>query len=538
MSTVKRLAVVGAVGLIATTSACGSSGSGAAPNAASGAKITIGSATAYSTLDPAVAYDAGSWAVYYNIYQSLLSYAPGANQPSPDAAKTCGFSDPVTYKCELRPGLKFTNGDPLDAAAVKFSIDRVLKIKNDSQVWTLLSTIKSVDTPNSSTVVFNLNTPDATLPDRLAAGVASIVDPKLASPTKGVTDPTDTSIGVGSGVYKIDKVDFKDGQPSVLHLSVNPAYQGAALDNGGKLQNSGVTVNFYDNVKETKAALDSGAVDAVATDIAPTDIVKLQNDQQLGKGLQVVEGPGAQIRLMPLNLAKAPFNNKAVRVAIARLLNRDSIASGVFQGTVTPLYSMIPSGITDQNAAYLNLYPPASAATVKRSLQKAGVHLPVSFTLDYTLNSTAGDAEAKMIKAQLESTGLFQVTLRTHATYTAMKNEVLKKGDFDAYTVSWLPDYPDPDDFVSPFVGAPSSMYINYQPAAIVGKIAATLKETDRLAAAKDYADIQNAFANDAAYIPIWQNKAYAVTQADITGAGLTLDTSAVIRWWLFGKSS
>ncbi|MFD0328087.1 hypothetical protein ACFQZC_07280 [Streptacidiphilus monticola] len=81
-------------------------------------------------------------------------------------------------------------------------------------------------------------------------------------------------------------------------------------------------------------------------------------------------------------------------------------------------------------------------------------------------------------------------------------------------------------------------MYINYQPAAIVGKIAATLKETDRLAAAKDYADIQNAFANDAAYIPIWQNKAYAVTQADITGAGLTLDTSAVIRWWLFGKSS
>lgn len=540
MSTVKRLAVVGCAGLVAATTACGSSSSvnGASPGSTT---IDVGSASPFTTLDPAVAYDAGSWTVFNNIYQTLVSYPPGSNTPAPDAAKSCSFTDPTTYRCVLRSGLQFSNGDPLNAAAVKFSIDRVQKINSSSGVSALLSTIASTSTQGADTVVFHLKQPDATLPDRLAAGVASIVDPKVFSATKGITDPTDTDV-VGSGLYTIDSVDYttSDGAktPQTMKLSINPKYQGiASADN--KPQNKGLVVRYFSDVSGTYKALQDKSVDVVVTDLAPGDIVAMQNKQQLGKGLQVSSGPGAQIRLIPLNLTKAPFNNVAVRQAVAKLIDRDAIAETTYQNTVSPLYSMIPQGIADQTTAFENKYGdvPASAKSVRDSLTAAGVKLPIAFTLDYTQNSAAGPAEAKAIQQQLDNSGVFKVSLRAHASYGSMSSDVLTKNDFQAYTVGWIPDYPDPDDYVSPFLGKPGSMYNSYTSAAIQKLVPKTLQAADRTSVADTYRTIQSDFADDAAFIPIWQNKEYAAFQSNITGVTLTLDSSAVVRWWMFGKS-
>jgi len=184
MSAAKRLATLGCVGLLATTSACASSSSSASGANASKTSITLGTVETYSSLDPAGAYDTGSWLLFYNIYQRLMSYAPGATIPTPDAASACAFADSgdTTYTCTLRPGLTFSNGDPLNANAVKFSFDRVvelgkLKRDNGSGVSVLLSTLASVTTSGDLGITFHLNTSDATFPDRLASGVGSIVDP-------------------------------------------------------------------------------------------------------------------------------------------------------------------------------------------------------------------------------------------------------------------------------------------------------------------------------------------------------------------------
>ena len=91
--------------------------------------IVVGTTSAPSTLDPAGAWD-GSWELYRNIFQTLLAYPNGATTPQPDAAKSCSFTDSTsrTYRCELRPGLKFADGDALTAGAVKYSIDRIRTI--------------------------------------------------------------------------------------------------------------------------------------------------------------------------------------------------------------------------------------------------------------------------------------------------------------------------------------------------------------------------------------------------------------------------
>jgi peptide/nickel transport system substrate-binding protein len=550
MSAAKRLGTLGCVGLLATTAACGSttsSGVAGVPKTT----LNMGTISAYSSLDPAGAYDAGSWMVFYNVYQSLLTYLPGATAPTPDAAQKCSFgAGYLTYTCTLRPGLTFSNGDPLDAAAVKFSFDRVVTIggeklpngqpaDNGSGVSGLLSTLKSVQTSGADTVIFHLKTADATFPDRVASGVGEIVDPKDYSATRVL--PGIGGKVVGSGMYTVDSVQTK-GQgaskaPISVKMSLNPKYKGAYSTT--KPTNSGVTLHYYGSPEGVKTALDQGKIDLnVNSDLTAQDIVKLQNSQQLGKGLQVVEGPGSNTRMMVLNTRVAPFDNLAVRQAIGKLIDRAAIAD-TYQGTVTPLYSVIPQGIGDQTTPFEEApydVKPLSPAVVRASL--AGVSLPISFTLTYAANSAGGPAEAAQIKKNLDASGLFNVKLTSVANLGKMI-PLWSSQKLAASLTGWQPDYPDPDDYVSPFVGLNNTFGNGYAPPKIINDLTPlSLKQANRAddATANTFAKIQKQFALDAAYIPLWQNNQYIVTQDNITGVPLTLDIASIMRFWMIGK--
>jgi peptide/nickel transport system substrate-binding protein len=552
MSAAKRLGTLGCVGLLATTAACGSTSSSGVSGVPK-TTLNMGTVSAYSSLDPAGAYDTGSWMVFYNVYQGLMTYLPGATAPTPDAAQSCGFvgSDYLTYRCTLLKGLTFSNGDPLNAAAVKFSLDRVVKIgsetlpnkqpaDNGSGVSGLLSTMKSIDTSGSTGITFHLKAADATFPDRLASGVGEIVDPKAYSATRVL--PGIGGTVVGSGIYKVDSVQTKKDStgavvPASIKLSLNPNYKGAYSKT--KPTNSGVTLSYFDTPTQVKSALDSGAIDLNAnSDLTADDIVKLQGEQQLGKGLQVIEGAGSNTRMMVLNTKVAPFNNTAVRQAIGKLINRDAIAD-VYQHTVTPLYSVIPQGIGDQTTPFEESpydVKPLSAAVVKASL--TGVKLPISFDLTYAANSAGGNAEAAQIKKTLEASGLFKVKLTSVANLGKMI-PLWSSQKLPASLTGWEADYPDPDDFVSPFVGANSPFGNGYNPPKIVNSLTPlSLKQANRAddATANTFAKIQKQFAVDASYIPLWQNKQFIVTQANVTGVPLTLDIASIMRFWMIGK--
>ena len=553
MSAAKRLGTLGCVGLLATTAACGSSASSGAAGVPK-TTMNIGTVSAYTSLDPAGAYDAGSWMVFYNVYQGLMTFQPGSTVPTPDAAQSCNFTgtDYLTYHCTLLKGLTFSNGDPLDAAAVKYSFDRVQKIgtetlpdksaaDNGSDVSSLLSTLKSVDTSGSTDVTFHLKTADATFPDRLASGVGEIVDPKAYSATRVL--PGISGAVVGSGVYKVDSVQSKKDSsgadvPTSVKLSLNPNYKGAYSK--VKPSNSSITLSYYDSPADIKQALDSGQIDLNAnSDLTSKDIVSLQGAQQLGKGLQVVEGDGSNTRMMVLNTKVAPFDNLAVRQAIGKLIDRDAIAD-TYQHTVTPLYSVIPQGIGDQTTPFESSpydVKPLAPAVVRESLK--GVSLPVKFTLTYAANSVGGDAEAAQIKKTLEASGLFKVTLATVASLGKMI-PLWAGHKLPASLTGWQPDYPDPDDYVSPFVGLGNTFGNGYAPSKIINSLTPlSLKQPNRAddATAETFATIQKQFAWDAAYIPLWQNKQFIVTQANVTGVPLTLDVASIMRFWMIGKS-
>lgn len=133
--------------------------------------MVVGMSDDILATDPASGYDPGSWLLFNNVFQSLLSFPPGASTPVPEAAKECEFSDGSrTYTCTLRDGLKFSNGNRLTSADVKYSFDRTIRINDPAGPAPLLSTISSIRTPDDKTVVFRLKVPDATFPSKIASG--------------------------------------------------------------------------------------------------------------------------------------------------------------------------------------------------------------------------------------------------------------------------------------------------------------------------------------------------------------------------------
>src|SRR4051812_42841168 len=227
-----RMAVVGCTALLAVgAAACGSSddnkggnstqpSGGSTPEAQGNADtVILGTTDKVVSLDPAGAYDLGSQQLIGNMYQNLLSVPAGGNKPEPDAAESCDWSDPKTYVCKLKSGLKFSSGDDLTSADVKFSLDRQLKIADPSGPSSLLASLDSVDATDPATVTMHLKKVDNTWPFILTHNVAAIVPSKIYPADKKQADDK----AIGSGPYQLQK--YTPGEQAVF--KANPNYGGA-----------------------------------------------------------------------------------------------------------------------------------------------------------------------------------------------------------------------------------------------------------------------------------------------------------------------
>ncbi|MFI2075028.1 ABC transporter substrate-binding protein [Streptomyces triculaminicus] len=508
---------VGAVGLAALLMAA-VGGCGFTEGGGSGQKpISVGTTDTVSTLDPAGAYDAGSWALYSNIYQSLLTYAPGSSTPVPDAARRCGFSgdDLRTYVCELRPGLTFSNGHPLTAADVKFSFDRIMRIKSPQGPESLVETLRSVDAPaDGDTVTFRLKVPDATFPFKIATGGGAIVDHRTYPANRLRTGTTVD----GSGPYLLDA--YTAGASA--ELKPNKRYQGAM-----KRQGSDVTVRYFADPARLAQAWQRRDLDVVGRQLPPADLAGLSPSET---AFRVSETTAATMRALVFNLrGGSPMKDQAVRQAIAAVLDRSALARDVHLRTVEPLYSLIPQGITGHTTSFYDAYPQPDTDLAARLLARAGLTAPVRFGLAYS-QGVATDEEAALLKKQLEATGLFRVDTRRVGWKEFQ--EGYARGAYDAYTISWVADFPDPDTFTTPLLGAGNALHTGYSSPRIDKLIRATQKNDDRGRVSEDFRAIQRIVAEDVPLVPLWQKKDYAVSTKSISGAQYLSDGTGIWRLW------
>lgn len=460
--------------------------------------IAVGSTSSPSTLDPAGAWD-NSWELMRNVFQTLVSFPTGSTAPEPDAAE-CTFTDSTSmaYRCELRPGLTFSNGDKLDAEAVKYSIDRIVTIKAKGGPLGLLGSLDRVETKGDDLVVFHLKKSDATFPFVLATPAMSIVSPHDYPKDKLRTGNSVT----GSGPYVLDHYE----PHAVAELQKNDSYKGFA-----DRKNESVTIRYFDKSDAMVAALRADKIDATYRGLTADEVVGLQNGKGDNKGLQLVESVGADIRFLVFN-PKDPVSRQAGRARGHRPARGPGRPrrQGLPGHRRTPLLHRAEGHRRPHHELLRHLRRPRRGEGPGRAPGRFKITTPVAMTFWYTTDryGSSTGPEFEEIKRQLEKSGLFRITLRS-APWTTFQ-EGFNKGDYPVFGRGWFPDFPDPDNFVAPFVGKESAtggMYVNKK---ITDQILpASRQESDRGAVSKQFAEAQQILVEDIPLLPLWQGKLY-----------------------------
>ncbi|MEU4211153.1 ABC transporter substrate-binding protein [Streptomyces sp. NPDC026206] len=511
----------------ALLSGCGSEDGKAA---GTGESVVMGMSDEVLATDPASGYDPGSWLLFNNVFQSLMAFPKGSTTPVPEAAKSCKFKNETStvYQCELRDGLKFSNGHDLTSEDVAFSFRRTLKINDkNGPAATMLSSIQDIKTPDKSTVVFQLKRSDATFPQKIASGAGSIVDHTEYPANKLRSDGK----AIGSGVYKLSSFD-----KSKAVFKVNGSYQGAAT-----VQNNGMTIKFFHGQQDAlKSAVQKGDVDLAYRGLAMKDIADLESASLGDKtSLKVVEGTSAEVQHLVFNTKDSVVGKVGVRKAIAYLVDRSTLVRDVYKRTAEPLYSVVPSGITGHKTPFFDLYGdrprPDKAAD---ALKSAGVTGKVKLTLWATpvRYGPATVAEFQEIAKQLNASGLFEADVQSVPLEEYEKG--IEAGKYGVYVKGWVPDYPDPDNFTAPFFGEDNVLANNYQSKEIAGILPATAAQGSRPATVSDFIRLQKTVADEVPVLPLWQGKQYAVANGRISGLQWTLDASTVFRFWEISKAA
>jgi peptide/nickel transport system substrate-binding protein len=536
---VAATAGVAATALVLAACGGGSDDEGGSGGGGGGSTLTVGTTDKVTTLDPAGSYDNGSFAVMNQVFPFLMNTPLGSPDVEPDIAESAEFTAPTQYTVTLKPGLTWANGNDLTSSDVKFSFDRQLAIADENGPSSLLYNLDSVETPDDTTVVFNLKSEnDQVFPQILSSPAGPIVDEDVFAPDALTPDDEIVDGEAFHGQYTITSYDLNN----LVSYEAYPDYQGLL----GEAKTEKINVKYYADASNLKLDIQEGNIDVAFRSLSATDIEDLRGNDEV----KVVDGPGGEIRYIVFNFNTQPYGATtpeadpakalAVRQAVAHLLDREELADQVYKGTYTPLYSFVPEGLTGATEPLLEKYgdgqggPDADKATA--ALEAAGVSTPVPLSLQYSndhYGPSSGD-EYALIKDQLEASGLFTVDLQT--TEWVQYAEQRTEDVYPAYQLGWFPDYSDADNYLTPFFLTEnfiSNHYADQEVNDMILQQAATPDEAERTAL---LGEIQDRVADDLSTVPYLQGAQVAVTGADVEGAEDTLDPSFKFRYGALSK--
>lgn len=530
-----RLALaIGAFGASALLLAgcAGGGGGNATTGGGSDEPIIVGTTDKVTTLDPAGSYDNGSLAVQTQVFPYLVNTDYNSTEVVPDLAESAEYTSPTEYTVKLPAGLKWANGNDLTSSDVKFSFDRNIKIADPNGASSLLYNLDSIETPDDTTVVFHLKSAnDQVFPYILTSFPGAIVDDEVFSADAVTPDQDIVAANAFGGPYSITSWDFN----KTVEFEPNENYQGL-LDAPA---NSGVILSYFADSSNLKLAVQEGDIDVAYRSLSATDVDDLSKSDKV----QVVDGPGGEIRYIVFNFDTQPYGATtaeadsakalAVRQAVADLIDRDTLSTQVYKGTYTPLYSYVPAGFNGATEILKELYGDGSggpsADKARETLEAAGVEIPVQLSLQYNpdhYGPSSGD-EYALIKSQLEADGLFAVDLKSTEWVQYSKDRTADV--YPAYQLGWFPDYSDADNYLTPFFLTDNFLGNHFSDPAVDEAILQQAVETDPAKRTQEIEDIQKMVAEQLSTVPYLQGAQVAVAGADVDG--VILDASFKFRF-------
>jgi peptide/nickel transport system substrate-binding protein len=315
--------------------------------------LTIAMSENADSLDAHLGARSAAKSVINHIFEALIDRDPKSMQPIPLLAASWTQPDPTTWVFKLRPGVKFTNGEAFDAAAVKWNFDRVIAsgVNAGPSVKTL---VKSIDVVDASTVRIVTTSPAAYFLERLVN--VWMMPPK---DTQARGDAAVALQPVGTGPYKL--AEWKQQQS--ITLTRNDEYWGK--------KPFYKTVQFREILESTTALSEFvvGTVDIV--NAVDTDQVDYVNKSGRGKVVSVPSKAIVETMLDAMGRSgPTPFTDRRVRQAANYAVDREAIAKNLLGGYSQPVAGFV-SPLTFGFDASLKPYP-YDPAKAKALLAEAG----------------------------------------------------------------------------------------------------------------------------------------------------------------------
>ncbi len=478
-------------------SACGSSGgngtgnstssvtmSSSASGSASGV-LNIGLDASPATLDPMLSSAQVDRDVMINIYDTLFALTP-QGKIVPDLVSSYSISkDGLTYTFNLHKNIKFTDGTPFNAAAVKFNLERDLGPSSARR--SELSAIKSIDTVGQYTVVLHLSEPYSPLLGVLTDRAGMMVSP--AAVKKEGSNYATAPVGTGPFEFKSEVTG------SSIDLVANKNYWKGAP----KLQ--GVDFKIFTDPNVELTNLESGQVQLIDT-VPAQQLRSLESNSNF----TVSNKPGLGYEGIYLNVKQAPFTNIYLRQAIDAAINRQTLVNVVFRGEASPGWGPFSPVSPVYNAAQ-GVPPTPNAAKVKQLLKAGGQPNGFSFTLQVA-NSPVSVEMAQVIQSMLKQYNI-NMKIQQLDFDTLLSNNT--SHSFQAQQLGWSGRI-DPDGNVYSFwyTGAPDNASSFSDP--LVDKLLNQARSESSMSARKQtYEQFMNELHKQDPYIFLYfQNNTYA----------------------------
>lgn len=390
-------------------------------------------------LDPAVATDGLSLNVTALILQGLVAFKPGTFQVVPQAASSWTTSrDGKTWTFTLRRNLKFSDGTPLDAEAVKFNFDRWRLSSNpyrgnyqfsyyETEFGGFPGLIEDVRVESPQRVTFKLARPYGPFLRNLAMPSFAI-----GSPAAIKTDITAFDHHpVGSGPYELAEWVRDDR----ITLRANPGYS-------PQPQYKTLIIRDIPDQATSVLELQKGGIDGLS-DLRPDDAKNLAKN----KSIKIYRQPSNNVSYLAMNMDRKPFGDLRVRQAIAYAIDIPAIVRAFYPTGGSVADEWLPPGMLGNNPS-VRAYP-HDPERAKKLLAAAGFPRGFSTELYYGTAPRPYMPEpgrvAEAIAADLKQIGI-NVTLSPFEWAVYLSK--IKNGEHAMCLIGWTGDNGDPDNFL------------------------------------------------------------------------------------------
>lgn len=456
------------------------------------------------TLDPHLVSDAYAATIIVEVFGGLVTLDRDL-KVVPDLAENWQVSpDGKTYTFTLRQDAKFHDGKPVTANDFKWSLERAAdpgtqsptvdtylgdvvgvreKLRGES---TEISGVKVID---DHTLEITIDAPKVYFLSKLTYHTACVLDREnVEASREWFKHPN------GTGPFKLK--EYVPGELLILESNANYHLGAPHLDSVRFLLAGGSSMVMYENDE----------IQITGVGLADLDRV-LDPSSPLNKELHT-SPPGFEIGYIGLNVTLPPLDDVKVRQALSYAINKEEIAEKVLAGQLKPAYSILPPGFPAYNPDLEGLrYDPDKAKKLLAESKYGSdlTKLPrITLTVPGSLGSAIGE-DLEAIMAMWRDTLGITVEVQQVEWATFLKD--LHAYRLQMFSVGWVADYPDPQDFLDLLFHSQSvNNEVRYSNPDVDRLLEAARTENNEATRFGLYQQAEEIIVNEAPWIPLWHS--------------------------------